>query len=438
LVFRPFAGIEIIMTYLPPHEALSLVKPGDRVFVHGSAATPLTLLHALFDRASELRDVELISISTLGDIGLDKPGVKDAFFINSLFVSANVRQVVNTQHGDYVPVFLSEIPRLFDRGIMPIDVALVHVSPPDRHGLCSLGVSVDVARAAVRNAKSIIAQVNPNMPRTHGEGHVHMSRFAAMVEVDDALPEVDYSTRIGDCERAIAMRCAELIEDGSTLQMGIGAIPDAILGALSGHKDLGIHTEMCSNGIMPLMAKGVINNRFKKKHPGRVITSFALGTRALYDLFHDNPEFGFLDAQYVNDGKVIRANPKVVAINSAIEMDLTGQVCADSIGTWQYSGVGGQMDFMRGAALSPGGKPIIAMASTTGKGISKIVPYLKEGAGVVTTRAHMHWVVTEYGTAYLYGKNLRQRAEALIAIAHPQHRELLEKAAFERFGKARG
>lgn len=418
-------------------QALSLVKPGDRVFVHGSAATPLTLLQALFGRASELRDVELISISTLGDIGMDKPGVQEAFFINSLFVSANVRQVVNTAHGDYVPVFLSEIPRLFDRGIMPIDVALVHVSPPDRHGLCSLGVSVDVARAAVRNARTIIAQVNPNMPRTHGEGHIHRSRFAAMVEVDDALPEVDYSTRIGDCERAIAMRCAELIEDGSTLQMGIGAIPDAILGALSGHKDLGIHTEMCSNGIMPLLEQGVITNRFKKKHPGRVVTSFALGTRQLYDLFHDNPEFAFLDAQYVNDGKVIRDNPKVVAINSAIEMDLTGQVCADSIGTWQYSGVGGQMDFMRGAALSPGGKPIIAMASTTGKGVSKIVPYLKEGAGVVTTRAHMHWVVSEYGTAYLYGKNLRQRAEALIAIAHPDHREALERAAFERFGPKR-
>lgn len=423
---------------ITPQQAVTAVKPGDRVFVHGSAATPLTLLHALFDRAAELRDVEIISISTLGDIGLDKPGVKDAFFINSLFVSANVRQVVNTEHGDYVPVFLSEIPRLFDRGIMPIDVALVHVSPPDRHGLCSLGVSVDVARAAVRNAKVLIGQVNHNMPRTHGEGHVHIGRFHALVEVDDALPEVDYRTRIGDCERAIAMRCAELIEDGSTLQMGIGAIPDAILGALESHKDLGIHTEMCSNGIMPLLEKGAINNRFKKKHPGRTVTSFALGSRKLYDLFHDNPEFAFLDAQYVNDGKVIRENPKVVAINSAIEMDLTGQVCADSIGTWQYSGVGGQMDFMRGAALSPGGKPIIAMASTTGKGISKIVPYLKEGAGVVTTRAHMHWVVTEYGTAYLYGKNLRQRAEALIAIAHPDHREMLAKAAFERFGKGRG
>jgi acyl-CoA hydrolase len=414
-------------------EAVSLIRSGDRVFVHGSAATPLTLLQAMFDRASELRNVEVVSISTLGDIGLDKPGVKDAFFINSLFVSENVRKVVNTEHGDYVPVFLSEIPRLFDRGILPLDVALVHVSPPDRHGLCSLGVSVDVARAAVRNAKTVIAQVNPNMPRTHGEGHIHLSRFAAMVEVDDALPEVDYGARIGDSELAIASHCAELIEDGSTLQMGIGAIPDAILGALYNHKDLGVHTEMCSNGIIPLLENGAITNRFKKKHQGRVVTSFALGSRKLYDLFHDNPEFAFLDAQYVNDGKVIRANPKVVAINSAIEMDLTGQVCADSIGTWQYSGVGGQMDFMRGAALSPGGKPIIAMASTTGTGVSKIVPFLKQGAGVVTTRAHMHWVVTEFGVAYLYGKNLRQRAEALIAIGHPDHREGLSRAAYERF-----
>jgi acyl-CoA hydrolase len=298
-------------------------------------------------------------------------------------------------------------------------------------------VSVDVARAAVRNATGLIGQVNPNMPRTHGEGHVHISRFHALVPVNDALPEVDYGSEVGDRERRIATICAGLIEDGSTLQMGIGAIPDAILGALEHHKDLGIHTEMCSNGIMPLLAKGVITNSHKKKHPGRTVTSFALGTRRLYDLFHDNPEFAFLDAQYVNDGKVIRANPKVVAINSAIEMDLTGQVCADSIGTWQYSGVGGQMDFMRGAALSPGGKPIIAMASTTGKGISKIVPFLKPGAGVVTTRAHMHWVVTEYGTAYLYGKNLRQRADALIAIAHPDHREALSKAAFERFGPSR-
>ena len=415
-------------------EAVRMVRSHQRVFVQGSAATPLTLLRALFARAGEVEDVEVVSISTLGEIGLPAPGMRRSFFINSLFVSENMREVVNGPDGDYIPVFLSEIPRLFEQGILPLDVALVHVSPPDRHGFCSLGVSVDVARAAVRCAGLVIAQVNPHMPRTHGEGNVHISRFAALVAVEDPLPEVDYSSGIGEREQRIAAQCAALVEDGSTLQWGIGAIPDAILGALSDHTDLGVHTEMCSNGIIDLLEKGVITNRFKKKHPGRIVTSFAIGTRRLYDLVHDNPQFAFLEAQYVNDGKVIRENPKVVAINSAIEIDLTGQVCADSIGTYQYSGVGGQLDFLRGAALSKGGKPIIAMASTTGKGLSKIVPFLKQGAGVVTTRAHVHYVVTEHGVAYLYGRNLRQRAEALIAIAHPDHREALERATFERFG----
>ena len=255
------------------------------------------------------------------------------------------------------------------------------------------------------------------------------------MEVDEALPEVDYGTEIGPNEERIASFIAEMVEDGSTLQMGIGAIPDAILRGLGGHKDLGIHTEMCSNGIIDLVRSGVVTNKFKKKHRGKVVTSFAIGTRALYDLVDDNPNFAFLDAQYVNDGKVIRENPKVVAVNSAVELDLTGQVCADSIGTYQISGVGGQMDFMRGASLSQGGKPIIALCSTTRKGASKIVPFLREGAGVVTTRAHMHYVVTEHGVADLYGKNLQQRAKALIAIAHPDHREALEKATFERFDR---
>ncbi|MBP6311659.1 MAG: acetyl-CoA hydrolase/transferase family protein [Flavobacteriales bacterium] len=420
--------------WMSASEAVGLVRSGQRVFVHGSAATPVTLLRALLQRAGELKNVELVSISTLGDIGADDPIVGDSFFFNSLFVSENVRSIVNSANGDYVPVFLSEIPRLFEQGVLPLDVAILHVSPPDRHGFCSLGVSVDVARSAARNASMLIAQVNPNMPRTHGEGNIHVDRFAALVEVNDPLPEVDYSDGIGECEEAIARNCAELIDNGSTLQMGIGAIPDAILNALKGHKDLGVHTEMCSNGIIQLVESGVINNRFKKKHPGRLVTSFAIGTRRFYDLLHDNPQFAFLDAQYVNDGKVIRENPKVVAINSAIEMDMTGQVCADSIGTYQYSGVGGQLDFMRGAALSKEGKPIIAMGSVTRKGKSKIVPFLKDGAGVVTTRAHMHYVVTEYGVAYLYGKNLRQRAEALIAVAHPDHREALEMAVIGRFG----
>lgn len=414
-------------------EAVAAITAGQRVFLHGSAATPRVLVNALLARAGELRDVELVSISTLGALDLDRPDVQRSFFINSLFVSQNVRDVVNGPGGDYVPVFLSEIPRLFDRKVLPLDVALVHLSPPDRHGFCSLGVSVDVARAAVRNARVVIAQINARMPRTHGEGQVHIDRLSAYVEVDEPLPEVDYAGRIGERERRIGAHCAGLIEDGATLQLGIGAIPDAVLGCLHGHKDLGVHTEMCSNGIVDLIEGGVITNRLKRKHPGRVVTSFAIGTKKLYDHVDDNPQFAFLDAQYVNDGHVIRSNPKATAINSAIEIDLTGQVCSDSIGTYQYSGVGGQMDFMRGAALSDGGKPIIAMASTTKGGASKIVPHLRSGAGVVTTRAHVHYVVTEYGVAYLYGRNLRQRAEALTAIAHPDHREALERATLERF-----
>lgn len=409
-----------------------MVRSGDRVFIQGSAATPVRLVHALLARHAELRDVELTAISTFGELGFEQPEVQRSFFLNALFVSANMRSTVAGPHGDYVPVFLSEIPRLFDHGILPLDVALVHVSPPDKHGYCSLGTSVDIARSAVRNARTVIAQVNPNMPRTLGDGQVHASRFAAMVQVDDALPEVDYAASIGPAEQAVARHVSGLIDDGATLQMGIGAIPDAILGALGGHKDLGIHTEMCSNGIIDLVERGVITNARKKKHRGRIVTAFAFGTRRLYDLVDDNPSFAFLDVQYVNDTKVIRENPNVVAVNSAIEVDLTGQVCADSIGTYQYSGVGGQMDFMRGAALSEGGKPIIAMCSTTGKGQSKIVPFLRQGAGVVTTRAHVHYVATEHGVAYLYGRNLEQRAQALIAIAAPEHREALERAWQER------
>lgn len=420
------------LPWMTATEAVRSVNSGDRVFIQGSAATPVRLVHALLNRHAELQNVELTAISTFGELGFERPEVQRSFFLNALFVSANMRSTVAGPHGDYVPVFLSEIPRLFDQGILPLDVALVHVSPPDKHGFCSLGLSVDVARSAVRNARTVIAQVNPNMPRTLGDGQVHASRFAAMVQVDDALPEVDYAASIGPAEQAVARHVSGLIDDGATLQMGIGAIPDAILGALGGHKDLGIHTEMCSNGIIELVERGVITNARKKKHRGRIVTAFAFGTRRLYDLVDDNPSIAFLDVQYVNDTKVIRENPKVVAVNSAIEVDLTGQVCADSIGTYQYSGVGGQMDFMRGAALSEGGKPIIAMCSTTGKGQSKIVPYLRQGAGVVTTRAHVHYVATEHGVAYLYGCNLEQRAQALIGIAAPEHREALERAWRER------
>ncbi len=421
--------------YISATEAVSRIESGNRIFIHGSAATPMHLLRALFQRKDELSDVELISISTLGDDIFNVPDFGKSFFMNSLFVSQNVRDIVDSIHGDYIPIFLSEIHLLFERNILALDVALVHVSPPDKHGFCSLGVSVDIARSAVHNAKHVIAQVNPQMPRTHGDGILHISEIDALVYVDEPLPEVSYHDLATDTSMKIAKYCAELIEDRSTLQMGIGAIPDSVLSCLEGHKDLGIHTEMFSDGVIPLVEKGIITNKYKKKHPGKLVTGFAIGTRKLYDFIDDNPQVVFLDIEYVNDTKVIRTNPKVVAINSAIEIDLTGQICSDSIGVYQFSGVGGQMDFMRGAALSEGGKPIIAMNSTTNKGASKIVPFLKPGAGVVTTRAHVQHVVTEYGAVNLFGKNLKQRAEALVSIAHPSHREQLDRAMFERFGK---
>lgn len=416
-------------------DAVKSIRSGQRIFVHGSASTPVQLLKALFKRSAELKNIELVSVSTLGDDIFNFPDFGNSFFMNSLFVSQNVRGIVNSDHGDYIPVFLSEIPQLFDKGILPLDVALIHVSVPDKHGFCSLGTSVDIARSAVKNAKHIIAQVNKQMPRTHGDGIIHMSEIHTMVEIDEALPEVAYGSRVDETTMTIGKYCAELIEDRSALQMGIGAIPDAVLSCLANHKDLGIHTEMFSDGVIPLVERGVITNKYKKKHRGKIVTGFAIGTRKLYDFIDDNPQVVFLEIDYVNDTKVIRSNPKAVAINSAIEIDLTGQVCADSIGTYQYSGVGGQIDFMRGAALSDGGKPIIALSSTTKDGTSKIVPFLKEGAGVVTTRAHVHYVVSEYGVAYLFGKNLRQRAMALIGIAHPVHREWLEKEVIKRFGK---
>ncbi len=422
------------MQYTTAEEAVKLIQSGDRVFIHGSAATPLTLLKALAENSDHLRNVEMLAISTLGQLDIARPEFQERFYFNSLFVSENIRACVNSENGEYIPIFLSEISRLFEKGILPIDVAMIHVSPPDKHGFCSLGTSVDVARSAVKYAKKIIAQINSNMPRTHGDGFIHVSRLDAMVKVHDVLPEVNYRTRTSEAELTIGKRIAELIEDRSTLQMGIGAIPDAVLQTLGHCRDLGIHTEMLSDGVIDLIRNGIVTNAYKKKHRGKTVTSFALGTERLYDFIDDNPSFAFLEADYVNDGRVIRSNPKVVAINSAIEIDITGQVCSDSIGTYHFSGVGGQMDFIRGASLSEGGKPIIALSSVTKKGDSKIVPFLKQGAGVVSTRAHVHYVVTEYGMAYLYGKNLHQRALALMNIAHPDHRDELEKEIIKRFG----
>ena len=421
------------VNYIPAEEAVQLVKSGDRVFIQGSAATPVFLVKALQQRHAELNNVEMVSITNIGDIDFDNPLYRKSFFFNSLFVSANTRSVANSNDGDYVPIFLSQIPQLFRKNILPIDVAMIHVSPPDAHGFCSLGTSVDIARAAVDTAKLIIAQVNPQMPRTHGDGFLHVKRINAMVWDDCPLPEVDYSTKTSDAIQQIGKNVASLIEDGATLQMGIGSIPDQVLQNLTGHKDLGIHTEMLSDGVIPLIESGVINNRRKKLNVGRSVTGFMLGTKKLYDFVNDNPQVRVMDIAYVNDTSIIRQNPRATAINSAIEIDITGQVCADSIGTYQFSGIGGQMDFIRGASLSEDGRPIIALPSLTSKGQTRIVSFLKPGAGVVTTRGHVHWVVTEYGMVDLFGKNLKQRGRALISIAHPDCREELERAFHERY-----
>jgi len=421
------------VSYSSAAEALQHIKSGQRVFIHGSAATPVYLIEQLAERSAELTDVELVFISIFGDFPPASPQFRNSFRINSLFVSSPIRKEINEGFADYVPVFLSEIPELFKNNVLPLDVAIVQVSPPDRHGYCSLGVSVDIARTAVNTAKKVIAQVNPLMPRTHGDGLIHSSHFSAMVFHEAPLAASAAPNSPGETEFMIGRYVASLIEDRSTLQMGIGAIPDAVLQSLNTHKDLGVHTEMFSDGLIPLIDKGIVTNAYKVKHPGKTVTGFCFGSEKLYKYIDDNPSFFFLDIDYVNDTHVIRQNPSVVAINSAVEVDLTGQVCSDSIGTYQYSGVGGQMDFMRGAALSKGGKPVIALPSRTSKGTPRIVPFLKQGAGVVTTRAHVHYVVTEFGIAYLHGKNLRQRARDLIAIAHPDDREMLYKAFHERF-----
>ncbi len=419
--------------YITAKEALSIIESNTRVFIHGSMCTPTFMLQELAKEADRLSNVELVSISLKGDVEVDKTQYQDSFHINSLFVSAPIRNAVAEGRADFIPVFLSDIPDLFKNEILKLDTAIVQVSPPDKQGYVSLGVSVDIARAAVDCAKNIIAVVNPRMPRTHGDGLIHTDRFSKMVFHEAELPEETYGSRVGENELIIGKYIAEMIEDGSTLQMGIGTIPDAVMSLLSNHKDLGVHTEMLSDGVIKLIETDVINNRKKLIHPNKTVTSFAIGSRKLYDYVDDNPSVVFLDIDYVNEPYVIKRNPKVIAINSAIEVDLTGQVCSDSIGTYQYSGIGGQMDFIRGAALSKGGKPIIALTSRTKKGLPRIVPFLHEGAAVVTTRGHVHYVVTEYGVAYLFGKNLRQRAKLLIDIAHPDDREMLTRYCFERF-----
>ncbi|MCH2489370.1 MAG: acetyl-CoA hydrolase/transferase family protein [Flavobacteriales bacterium] len=421
------------MRYTDIKEAVQNIQSGDRIFFQGAAMTPVLLINALCERYKELEQVEICQAHTEGNARYTQAPYNKSFKVNSFFVGSNIRSSVNGSNGDYMPIFLSEIHHLFRQDILPLDAAFIQVSEPDAHGYCSLGTSVDITLPAVEKAKRIIAQVNPNIPRTHGDGIIHSSKIDIAVHCDVKM-KVTETNPLSETEKQIGKNVANLIDNGATLQMGIGNIPNAVLANLRDHKGLGIHTEMFSDGILPLVQKGVITGEHKIVKHGKIVTCFAIGSQELYDFVDDNPIVHFKEAAYTNDTAIIRRNPKVTAINSAIEIDLTGQVCADTIGGRQYSGVGGQMDFIRGASLSKGGKPIFAMTSTTAKGISKITPFLNQGAGVTTTRAHVHYVVTEYGVANLFGKNLKQRAKALIDIAHPDFREQLSEDAFKRFG----
>lgn len=412
--------------YVSAQEAVKIVKSGDRVYLHAGAAAPTILANALTERASELRNVEVCHLHTEGEAAYANPDLSESFHVNSFFLGANVRHTLAAGNGSYTPVFLSELPYLFRRKVVPLDVVFIHVSPPDIHGYCSLGVSVEATLAAIESAKKVIAQVNPKMPRTFGDGIIHISEIDYLVEVD--VPIYCYKmAEVSPLEDKIGNYIASLIEDESTLQMGIGSIPNAALTKLTNHKNLGLHSEMFSDGVIDLIEKNVINCNFKGTNRGRALATFLLGSKRLYDFVHDNPFIELRESSYVNDTSKIRKNPKMVAINSAIEVDVTGQVCADSIGAKMYSGVGGQMDFMRGASLSDGGKAIIALPSITSMGESRIVPSLKQGAGVVTTRSHVQYIITENGIADLYGKTLKQRALEMVRIAHPNHQEWIER-----------
>ena len=411
-------------------EAVKVIKSNDRVYLQAAAAAPQVLINAMTQRSDELRNVEVCHLHVEGDAPYANPELRNSFHVNSFFVGNNVRHTLAAGNGSYTPVFLSELPLLFKRNILPLDVALIHVSVPDKHGYCSLGVSVEATLAAIANAKTVIAQVNPQMPRTHGDGIIHHTEIDLFVECDESIPTHDLPIST-DIENKIGDYVASLIEDRSTLQMGVGVIPNAVLSCLTNHKDLGLHTEMFSDGVIDLILKDVINGNYKTIDPGRTLATFLMGSKRLYDYVDDNPFIELRASDYVNDVSIIKQNKRMVAINSAIEVDVTGQVCADSMGSKIYSGVGGQMDFIRGASLSDGGKAIIALPSITKNGVSRIVPSLKPGAGIVTTRAHVHYVITEYGIADLYGKTIKGRVKALVNIAHPMHRESIDKAYFE-------
>lgn len=413
-------------------EAVKIIESNERVFIHSAAASPTRLIEAMSARYKELRNVELVSIHTEGPVPYADEKYADSFSINCFFAGANIRPYVQSGRANYIPIFLSEIPKLFRSGAMPIDVALITVSSPNEKGFCSLGCSVDVSNAAMDSAKKVIAQINPNMPYVHGNGVVHISKFDRYIHVDDPLFEL-HSKPVSDNEAKIGSFVAELVEDGATLQLGIGGIPNATLQYLKNHKNLGVHTEMCSDGIVDLVESGVINGSKKVTEPGKIVSGFALGSRKIYDFIDHNPLVNMMDVAYVNDTRIIRKNPKVTSINSAIEIDVFGQVCADSIGTKHYSGIGGQMDFIRGAMLSEGGKAILALPSQTGKGVSRISAMLKQGAPVVTTRGHVQYIITENGVANLYGKNLKERAKQMLHIAHPDHQERLAQEISEVF-----
>lgn len=421
--------------FISADEAVKLVRSGDHIHFSSVASAPKVLIDALCRRGEtgELKDVKIHHLHTEGDAPYTDAKYEGVFFHQAFFVGSNTRKNVQAGYADYIPIFLSETQKLYRSGTLPCDVAMIQVSPPDKHGYVSLGTSVDATLAAIECARDVIAVVNKNVPRSFGDAMIPLKMINHFVECDTVLEPAHFSNP-SEVETAIGKHCAALIEDGATLQMGIGAIPNAVLVQLGNHKNLGIHTEMFADGVLPLVEKGIINGANKAIDKGKMVSTFLMGSQNCYDFIDDNPMVAMMDVGYTNDPFIIARNPKVTAINSALQVDLTGQVCADSLGTTFYSGVGGQIDFIYGASLSQGGKAIIAMPSATNKGISKIAPTLTCGAGVVTTRNHIHWFVTEYGAINLYGKSLQERARLMISVAHPDHREALDKAAFERFG----
>lgn len=423
------------VNFISAAEAVKVIKSGDHIHLSSVASAPAILINAMCDRArgGEFKDVRIHHLHTEGPAPYADPEFEGIFQLDSFFVGGNVRKVTQSGYADYIPIFLSETQKLYRCGALACDVAMVQVSPPDAHGYVSLGTSVDATLAAIECARTVIAVVNKYVPRSFGDAFIKLEDIDLFVEDDNPLEEAHFSTP-SQTEITIGNNCAELIEDGACLQMGIGAIPNAVLARLGNHKNLGIHTEMFADGVLPLVESGVVNGRNKVLDKGKIVSTFLMGSQKVYDFIDNNPGVLMMDVGYTNDPFLIAKNPKVTAINSALQVDLTGQVCADSLGTKFYSGVGGQIDFMYGASRSEGGKAILAMPSVTNKGMSKISPVLTSGAGVVTTRSHIHWFVTEFGAVNLYGKSLQERAALITSIAHPDHREELDRAAFERFG----